>query len=431
MTTEPLDWHYEPAVAPAPTGRPIVTALTFLAVAVAMLLSAFALDSNGIPYTEAGGSPLFKIHPMTYLAVFAFIAAALSRGNPLKYLVSCAVKFPGAAYFLILLLMMILWTLLVQHQPLTSLIDTFLPATLFIFLISDLTPRQHRLLTVFIHIVLNANAILGVIEVSTGWRLTPITLQGVAIDWEWRASAFLGHPLENAMITGVYLLMMLFGADRGVKPPLRIGIIALQIIGLVVFGGRTAMVLAFLLVAVRVIILAGSLMRGMRFDPRVAGFIVMMLPIIVGIGLLAYDLGAFDRMIERFTNDGGSADTRVSIIRIFNSFPLYDLLMGPDPDVLVAKAYIEGTTAGIESFVFGFFLQSGMLISIIFFGGLAAISFDLWRVGGRVGLLHITYFFIVAAGAASLSVKSQTFAQFVILFTTIEAMPSLLDRTDS
>jgi hypothetical protein len=430
MISEPLIWQGYDAPQDQ-SRRPVVAFLTCLAVVVALMVSGFVLMEIGIPYASAGGNPLLKIHPMTYLAIIAFAAAALSRGNPLVYIAECAAKFPGTAYFIVILIIMIVWTLIVQRQPLTSLIDTFLPASLFVFLISDLTPRQHRLLTLFIHVAMNANAVLGIIEVTTGWRLTPIILDNAAVLWDWRASAFLGHPLENAMLSGVYLLMILFGADRSISPTLRIGIVVLQMLGLVVFGGRAAMVLAYAFVVLRVIALTGGVLRGRRFDARFAALIVMAVPIVIGAVLLAFDLGVFDRVIERFTNDGGSADTRVSILRIFNSFPLYDLLMGPDPDVLTEKTIAEGTLAGIESFVFGFFLQSGMLISIIFFCGLAAISYDLWRVGSRAGLIHIFYFYFVAAGAASLSVKGQTLVQFAILFTTVEAMPSLTDRDRS
>lgn len=408
--------------------RPVVVALTFAGILTGMLVSPFLLDSVGYIYGSTGGSPLTKVHPMTYLAVLAFLSAAISRGNPLAYLAESVERFPGTAYFIVMLVFMILWTLLIQRQPLTSLIDTFLPAALFIFLISDLTAKQHRILTILIHIIMNANAFLGVFEVSTGWRLTPITLEGSVVEWEWRATAFLGHPLENALMSSIYLVMMTFGADRSVSPAMRIGIISLQVLGLIVFGGRTAMVLGFMLLGVRIVILFFSLLRGRTFDPRLAGLVVMAIPVVIGLSLIALDLGLLDRMIDRFTNDGGSADTRLTMVRIFNSFSLYDLLMGPDPVALTAKMYAEGTQYGIESFIFGFFLQSGVLISIIFFFGLAAITYDLWRIGSRICLLHIALFYTIAAGAASLSVKGQSMTQFVILFCTIEALPSLMDR---
>ncbi len=427
MTSQPLTWQYEDAVEPQPD-RPVVAFLTCLAVIVALMVSAFALVAFGIPYGVAGGNPLTKIHPMTYLAIAAFVAAAVSRGNPLRYIAECVQRFPGTAYFFVLLILMIVWTLVIQHQPLTSLVDTFVPAMLFIFLITDLTPRQHRWLTSFIHICMNVNAVLGIFEVVTGWRLTPIEIGEATLTWDWRGSAFLGHPLQNAMLSGVYLIMMIFGADRDVPPGVRTGIVALQIISELAFGGRAAMVLAYAIASLVLIWLGFGVLRGRRFDPRVGAAVLMVLPLIIGAVAIAYNLGVFDRMLERFTDDGGSAATRVTILRIFNSFPLSDLLMGPDPDVLVDKTISEGTDAGIESFVFGFFLQSGMLISIFFFCGLAAMTYDLWRVGGRAGIVSIIYFYIVAAGAASLSVKGQTLVQFVILFMTVEAMPSLLDR---
>lgn len=407
-------------------GQPaIVVALTFLTVGFTVLVSAYMLDANGIPYGIAGGSPLFKIHPMTYCGLVAVGAAIVASPDPVSFVRRHIERFPGTAYFVVILVIMIIWTAIIQRQPLTSLIDTFLSAILLIYLISNLTPRQHRILTNAVHIVMCANAILGMIEVATGWRLTPLVVFGVNLTWDWRASAFFGHPLENALMTGLYTLMLAFGADARLTLPARLAIIALECASQVAFGGRTAMSLTFLILGLRALFLFGGVLRGDRFDPRLAALVLIVLPLGIGAFLVAYNGGLFDRLLERFTDDNGSAATRVALLRIFFSFPFTDLLIAPPPDLLNEGTYMEGTDAGIESFEFGFFLQYGLLISLTFFCGLAGFTFDLWRIGGRWALLHIFVFYLIASGAASLSVKTQTLAQFTVLFLTVEAVPAL------
>lgn len=431
MTMEATDIQ-SPAMRPARRGLPLpIVGLVFLTIGFTVLVSAYMLDSHGIPYGVAGGSPLAKIHPMTYCALLTMGLAIIASGDPKRYMRLHIDRFPGTSFFLLILILMVIWTAVIQRQPLTSLIDTFLSAILIVYLISDLTPRQHRLLTTLVHVFMCANALLGILEVGSGWRLTPLMVGGVNLTWDWRASAFLGHPLENAMLSGLYTLMVAFGADTRIRPFARIAIVGLQVAGLVVFGGRTAMILAYAVLLLRLAWLSIGVLRGNRFDPRMAAAIVMALPIVAGALLVAYDAGTFDKVLERFIDDNGSAATRISMLRIFNSFPLSDLLIAPDPSLLAEGIYQEGTDAGIESFEFGFFLQSGVLISIFFFCGLAGLTFDVWRVGGPAALLHIAYFYLVASGAASLSVKGQTLAQFALLFMTVEAMPSLLDRPKS
>lgn len=409
-------------------GRPlVVVALIFLTVGFTVLISAYVLDAHGIPYGIAGGNPLFKIHPMTYCGLITLAAATLSNPDPAGYIKRKIERFPGTSYFLVILVLMVVWTAVIQRQPLTALIDTFLSAILLVYLISDLTPRQHRFLTNCIHVIMCANALIGLAEVATGWRLTPLLVSGTELTWDWRASALFGHPLENAMITGLYTLMLAFGADARLPLPARLAIIALECTSQAAFGGRTAMSICFAILGLRALYIFIGVLRGDRFDPRLAAVILMILPLGIGTLLVAYDAGLFDRLIERFTNDSGSAATRISLLRIFFSFPLTDLLIAPPPDLLAENVYLEGTDAGIESFEFGFFLQYGLLISLSFFCGLAGMTFDLWRIGGRWALLHIFYFYLVASGAASLSVKGQTLAQFTVLFMTIEAVPSLAD----
>ena len=395
--------------------------------AATILISTMLLEAVGIPYGSAGGSPLTKFHPMTYLSILAFLAVALRHGNPIDFFVRAIAQFPGVGLYLFLLVFLIVWTIVIQKQPVSGPIDTFLGPGLILLVAGRLSPEQNRVLTLFVHLAMLANALVGILELGSGWRLTPFILDGKVLDWDWRSTALLGHPLVNAVVTGIYTLMLFFGADRSMGPFTRVGMILLQIAAMGAFQGRTATVLSLGIMGIATLWMLIGILRGRRFDPRVAAAVLAGIPTTIGILLTAYSLGAFDKFISRFVDDGGSANARVSMIRIYNSFPLTELLWGPDPNVLMSRSFIEGAVAGIESFIFGFFLQYGILISVVFFVGLFAYTLELWRIGGRAAIVILTYFYVVAATAASLSVKTQVLAILTILFVTVEARPSVYD----
>ncbi len=407
-----------------------LVALVFLTLLSAFAISANLLEANGINYGSPGGNPLSKFHPATYLAVLAFLTSAARFGNPIAYFVAIGARFPGLALFFLTYVGMVLWTGLVQRTPVSGLVDTFLAPMLCLPLVAQLNERQHAVLTRLLHILMVANAAIGVAEAATGWRLTPVLVQGDVIDWDWRSTALLGHPLGNAAITGVYMVIMFFGADRSIGPRARAAILILEALAMNAFGGRTAIVAALVVIGPVLVARFVALLGGRQFDKRSAAVVVAMIPLLVAAAAVAYDLGAFDRLVERFTSDEGSANTRLIMLRIFNSFSWHDLLMGPDQEVLSARTWVEGTTAGIESFVFGFFLQYGILISLIFFAGLAAFSAELWRLGSRYALVSLLYFYAVVAGAASLNTKSTTLMLLTALFLTVEARPAVSDPDD-
>ncbi|MDR3496599.1 MAG: VpsF family polysaccharide biosynthesis protein [Ancalomicrobiaceae bacterium] len=398
--------------------------LVFAAALTPFLISSMLLTAFNIPYDEAGGSPLTKIHPSTYLSVMALATYFVAKAQPIEFVLGTARRFPSLIVFVPILGLLFAWTVLVQHTPITTRLDTFMPPVIMLMLVADLSEAQHRLLTTLVHLVLNANALIGITEVATGLRLTPFTVSGEVISWDWRATALLGHPLDNAMITGLYLLALHFGADRAIPAWGRLAMMGLQLAGLVAFGGRTALVISLGIIAVSLGQRFLRVLCGERFDARIAAVIVVAVPIAIAGLIAAFQAGLFDRMVERFSDDSGSAATRVAMLRILASFSLHDLLLGPDQEVLTESMWIEGSFAGIESFIIGFFLQSGVLVSLILFLGLAAFAGDLWRIGSRQSLWLIGYYFAVSASSASLSVKTQSLVQFVVLIATIEARPS-------
>ncbi|WP_262313563.1 hypothetical protein, partial [Klebsiella pneumoniae] len=94
-----------------------------------------------------------------------------------------------------------------------------------------------RLETIF-HLVMLANALLGLFELASGQRFFPYRFDGVAFESDTRSAALQGHPLANATMTACYILALANGGGR-LAPMPRAAMIVLQLVALVTFGGRS------------------------------------------------------------------------------------------------------------------------------------------------------------------------------------------------
>ena len=253
--------------------------LTFAGLALIVLISPMVLHLWGIAYELPGGTALEKIHPGS-LVIFASLALLiLNSGNPLRFLARQAGQAPGLFVFLAAWLILLQHIILVQRAPFTPIIDSFLlPMALFICL-RDCPASFLCVMARALHVFMAVNACLGLYEVASGWRLTPFVAADLEIELDWRASAFLGHPLANAALTGVYSLVLALGGGRGMPHLMRPLILCLQLAAMVAFGGRASLV--FLLALLLLLALRGGarVLSGGRVGLAQAGLFLICLPL--------------------------------------------------------------------------------------------------------------------------------------------------------
>jgi hypothetical protein len=330
----------------------------------------------------------------------------------------------------------------IARSPVTPLIDTFLLALVLALLLDGLDERIARLLAMMMVAIFAADAVLGLLEVSTGWRLIHISVpEGVTsdptrtdlvFDWradlasDWRATALFGHPLENAMLMGAFLVCLACRGTAWLGTRLRLVLGVLALLALFAFGGRASLVFsAFFIVLLGLAALARRLIAGRAFGFRLAGAILLILPLIA-IGLAALgETGLFDRMAERFRADEGSALARFRMWRLFDPIPWRDLVLAPDQAVVKTWQRLEGLEFGIESFWVGFALTYGIVMSTVLIAGLAAFVVSVVRLSGRGALAVFLFYFAGASTSTSLSSKTTSFAMLTALILL------LLRREDS
>ena len=396
-------------------GQILAGALTVITVAMLFLVSGLMLQAVGIAYDTAGGALWQKIHPATYVAIAAAVCLALVRFNVIGFIDDVARWHKGTVLFLGLWSLLLVHIAIIVHAPITSIVDTFLLPVALLILLTRISERQASGLAIFIHAAMTANALIALFEFASGARLTPLVAEGVTLAADWRSSALLGHPLQNALITAVYALIMLQGGGRDLPRLLRLAIIGLQLAALVVFGGRVATVM---LAGFGGVAVAMQLWRAVRLrrlsSANAAIFAAAATALVVGLILLVGG-GFFDLFLQRFAQDQGSTDARLAMFDLLERMPFFAFLFGSDPEHVATLQRLEGIEFGIESFWVAFVAFYGIVISIPFFAGLIVFLFDLKRATRPPAGWAIFFFIAVCSTSLSLAGKTTSFAMFAAM----------------
>lgn len=394
---------------------------TWAAVISVMLLSSMVLIRFGIPYAAKGGSLAFKIHPATYFSLFAVIFWTLGQGAS-RMIGRLAVERAGIAAFLIATILIFMHSALVVKVPLSAPIDTFL-LTVLIFIALDWLPEGSRdRLTNVLHVIMIANAALGVVEYTTGFRLTPMyDTDGTVMSYDWRSTALFGHPLSNAFQQGTYMVALACGAGRGMPTIVRLGAIGLSALSLVAFGGRVGLVLAYAMVGAIALIGGAKALAGARFrlSDAIVGILVASLAVVAVVVFL--ESGGADKFISRFSQDHGSAQTRVSMFRIFGALDWAQFLVWPDADAIGQAQREYGLRIGVESSEVGLVASYGLLTAGLFMAALGLFMADLVRATGKRTIWLVIYFVGVMSASTGIANKSTNLAMFVV--STFLIMP--------
>lgn len=401
-----------------PDGRLPGLGLALVAV-LFVAISPLALVELGLNYDETGGSPFEKIHPATLLSCLVLGFSALYTRNPLTGFLNGLAANPGAFVFLVAIALLIAHSIRVVALPFTFFFDTYLAPVIVFFLFKDMREqRAHRFALLF-HTLMMANATIGILEFATGTRLTPLVASGLVIEDDWRSSALLGHPLANASLTGSYILTLALGAARDLPRPLAILGFVISSAGMVVFGGRASSVILLVMLLALALVRASELTQGRQFDKRTVIAALIAIPIISLALLGLIEGGFFDRFIERFFDDQGSASTRVEMFELFRHVSLSELLFGPDAAAISTMKSIYGLDFGIESLWVSFVLSYGLIPGLVFFAAMFLFLRDIVKTLRPGAVWVLVFFFAVASTSVSLSAKTPLFAVLVLMLLVL------------
>ena len=391
---------------------------------VLFLLSGGVLWHLGINYEGFAGSPATKIHPASTLAALFLLWALISSGEPVGFCLRLAQEAPASLLLLVSGTALLLQIALRSGVGLAGTIDSFIGPALVMLLLVRLDARRLGTVEMVLHLVMLANALLGLAEFTSGQLIFPYRLDGIAFESDTRSAAFQGHPLANALVTATYILALIAGGGR-LPDIARLAMIVLQGAALVTFGGRTAIAVVALLGGLHMIFAIVRVLRRGRVLLLTAAFALsalMMAPLALG---SLWSAGFFDRLLERFVSDGGSAHARIEMFSLFERMPWHELLFGPDVGALETARRINGLEWGIENPIVRMMLYQGIAMTLLMTGAVVLFVTEIARRCRPGTLLPILGFAILVNASESLAGKTTMLAKFaIILLALYRPLPS-------
>lgn len=406
-----------------PLACTFIAALFLVIVLVLFSVSSGVLWNLGINYNGVTGAIASKIHPATYLAFATLGLLMLARRNPASFFVALVTKHPGTLVFLLATLLVGGIIVLDGRKGIATIFDTYLLAIIVALIAAEMETRDFTRAEKLIHVLLAANALLGLAEYALNTRVFPFRFDGAALEWDYRSNALLGHPLENAQITGLYIMVLLAGGGASMPKSLRPAAILLQLAALVPFGGRTALLLTVAMAALWMVPRVLQVLRGARLSLPVLAAIAVLAPLLtLGVGLIAAG-GFFDVITDRFDDDGGSAKARVEMFAIFDHLSAHDIFIGASSNVIDSLRTSRGLEQGIENPVVRLLLYQGVVFTTFLIAGFTLFLIEIARrLQPGYGMAMI-FFLVIISSYESIANKTVGLAQFVVLLLVMFPRP--------
>lgn len=389
--------------------RRLAWVLLVVAVSAYMLMSASMLLSLGIPYDAPFGPPIAKLHPGTYCLFLAWFTALASHGNPLQVLGSQMVRHRLLAIYIACMMYVFVWAVF-RHgtSGAAFIIESLWTPAIVAFTLDLLDARRHRQIVQIVLFLLACNAVLALGEALTPTRLTPLHVgrSDIVAEDYFRASAFLGHPLHNAMITATLLpAITLVPWSRIWK----LSFIGVLMLALLAFGGRSSVVVGALLYGAffgaRTL---RDVIRGrLNYLQLTGGSLALMLALTGLVGVVAAT-GLGGRIFNNLKLDS-SANVRLRVWDAFNYLTNTDLWMGVAPteiDHISLRLGLDPTYEAIENFWIYLFMQFGFIGFIPFLVGIVCLLVVMLRTATPPMRVAVLLYFVVASTANTLATKT-------------------------
>jgi hypothetical protein len=383
----------------------LVLLLSGLALALDLMLGPYALRWMGINYASNGGGAATKVHPGTYVTILAIAIYLITSDHPLRALAKSVRTQPALAFYcasMAILSAYVLWLKELGTVPL--ILDTYLAPGLLMLLLAEAPSDFLRALTAWMIGLILFNAVCGIGEAKMSARLFPYVSDNIEIHEEYfRATAFAGHPLRNASVTALGALAVA-AADWGWRT--RASLLGILFLGMLAFGGRTALVVAFLgCMAIG----AWELSSRTRRDQSVFVPAALMTGTgLVAAGVAISSIFALTRFGERIRSEELAGSSSMSRWQLFHIFDMTDwnTLVGGYPaasiDTMARMLNLEG---GIENFWVYMLMFLGFAGYAVWLPAFLAAQRFLWRMSGFGGRVLLLAFLVMATSNNGIAKK--------------------------
>lgn len=391
--------------------------LPFVAITSSILLGGYMLEDLGVPYVSQGGSPLFKIHLYSYLVLLGFGLVFLCDGmKGISHRLGSYYRF-----WLIALacnVFVILYGFAIHGSSgMAYLVNTFLAPVLIVPLLAYLKDNQKSFLLNLIAYLILLNSLVAVMEYMFHFRLVNVEFQEFSF---FRSTAFLTHPLNNALITVSIALLV---ANKTKLPSfVYILIVALALFA---FGGRAALAIFICAVSVSFApMLWKAITQGIPDNKQKIALFML-------IGYVAFWVGAYllvesgitERIASKLYIDG-SASARLDVFYLIDQLSAREWIFGASHRLLESiELYLDIDV--IENYLVGWVFTFGLVGAVPLFVTVFMPLGYFAVTGNYIERVTILSFALVSITNNSLTTKTPA---LLLLFTCLYLAKSLRER---
>lgn len=407
----------------------------FILVAVLSFLyiSQATLESLGWRYS-GGGSEIEKIHPGTYLL---FVTLLVMRFADASFFRSVIAKFThdiGLASFTVTSIAAALYAVFIKNVSISPFVDTLATTVVVFAIFATLEERPLIAFRRAVDFFMIVN--IGIIAAEYGLhRILAPHYKGPEIISEYYARAFdrpagfFGHPLVAADFICLYAIANIIVQMRSPSGKLwRILIAAVALMAAVLTGGRTSLFAALAIIALTVFFFAIKALIGGVLKRAEARTVFLLFAIFIIAVPIAFQLGAFDLLADRLTNDNGSALARSYAMDIVTNMSTRDLWLGIPGDVVLGQQQAYGLIA-IEISWINFILLCGIIFTVPLFIGYFLFLFYSLRRRCVLAFVPALFLLVVQASSNAIWSKSTVFAAEVAILLSYTRR-DLLEKSD-
>lgn len=377
-----------------------------VAVLLQFVLPYVVLTWVGVP------SDKVKVHPATVLVLLGAIYA-LTKG--VKPLAKRCREEPGLMLFLFAIPVLALYSIyFVGYSGSAIYPDTYWSAGLLLIMLETASAKQKRFLAKLLIGLCVFNVFVALIESFTHTLWFPLILDPDNPDMllpdteeDFRANAFFSHPLTASMVSAMAVFLLYGMRMRMIYSASIFGIL---LIGLFAYGGRTALGVTLIMVALSAgwTFLSGIVRRNLK--PNFAfAFLAGLIIIPLLIAIIVTQTNIADRIVDTLYIDD-SAQVRVTQWEVFRMLSLKDWLFGishDDLNVLKYQIGLGGNQTDIENFWALMLLNLGLIGFTMFLVVFGAFLWHLGKYSRNInGWLLVIAALIIDSSSNSLGVKS-------------------------
>lgn len=371
-------------------------------------IGAGILDSVGYKMGDLAKSNLTKVFPGIYFLFFLLL---------LKFFYYPANFYRLLKYnktlsnYLLFIVVVIFYLYAVNLASSVSFIlnTLILPFIFFLYLKSCNKKIQTYIPVVALKMIL-LNSALAIIERIFNFNLFPIRQ---TFGEQFRSTAFLGHPLNNALITVSFVLFVLVIDMKNLK---KIVYLFILVLALFCFGARGSLVasLAAIILLYILPVFISKKKYFYRTNKTVTISILTVVAISLGYILLFTSFG--ERFRETAKDDAGSSQVRLdalNLINIDNLSGFYWPISMDSSARITEKAGIDI----IENFIIIWIFKFGLVITIILFYFLLKFIIVNSQIENKYYTIIVIFLFFGAAVTNnSLGSNTNALLLFVLLF---------------